>query len=101
MPQVRRRAERDKFRGVRWTPSPSGAPILDGSVAWIDCAVESIGEGGDHHIVLGRVRDMRVLSQEPPLLFLRGGYGRFVPLAAPASDNGAAVSGEGYSGVVA
>ncbi|MET0521337.1 MAG: flavin reductase family protein, partial [Jiangellaceae bacterium] len=27
----------DKFRDVSWSPSPSGTPVLDGVVAWIDC----------------------------------------------------------------
>ena len=29
----------DKFAGLSWFPSPSGAPVLEGSLAWIDCDV--------------------------------------------------------------
>src|ERR1700722_6991549 len=41
----------DKFRGLSWRPAASGAPILDGVVAWIDCEFEAIYETGDHYIV--------------------------------------------------
>ncbi|MDO9524024.1 MAG: flavin reductase family protein [Gemmobacter sp.] len=66
----------DRFAGVSWRPAPSGAPILEGVVAWIDCSIEQITEAGDHDLVLGRVCAMGVDTDHPPLLFLRGGYGQ-------------------------
>lgn len=70
----------DKFRGVGWRPSgASGSPILHGVLAWIDCRTESVLDGGDHHIVLGRVEEMGVERETGPLVFFRGGYGRFEP----------------------
>src|SRR5690606_640515 len=46
-------------------------------------------DGGDHVIVLGRVRDLAVVRQALPLLFFQGGYGRFsLPsLTAPADPD--------------
>ncbi|MGY1821001.1 flavin reductase family protein [Geodermatophilus sp. SYSU D00079] len=70
----------DGFPGVAWTPSPSGAPVLAGVVAWVDCTVESVTDAGDHHLVMGRVRDLDVVNPVPPLLFFQGGFGRFAPL---------------------
>jgi flavin reductase (DIM6/NTAB) family NADH-FMN oxidoreductase RutF len=67
----------DKFRGLGWRPAASGAPVLDGILAWIDCDIESITDAGDHYFVLGRVRDLAVVHDGAPLLFFRGGYGRF------------------------
>jgi flavin reductase (DIM6/NTAB) family NADH-FMN oxidoreductase RutF len=68
----------DKFAGLGWKPAPSGAPLIDGVLAWIDCDVEQVAEAGDHHAVLGRVRELEVGSDAAgPLLFYRGGYGRF------------------------
>src|SRR3954471_3262495 len=32
-----------KFAGVAWQPATSGAPILDGAVAWVDCDIDSVG----------------------------------------------------------
>ena len=59
------------------TPAGSGAPVLDGILAWIDCDIESVTDAGDHYFVLGRVRDLAVAHDGAPLLFFRGGYGRF------------------------
>lgn len=68
--------DRDKFLGISWTPAPSGAPIIDGAVAWIDCAIEQVLESGDHYIVIGRVRELEAVSSELPLTFWQGRYGR-------------------------
>jgi 3-hydroxy-9,10-secoandrosta-1,3,5(10)-triene-9,17-dione monooxygenase reductase component len=67
----------DKFAGLGWKPAGSGSPLLDGVLAWIDCDIESITEAGDHFCVMGRVRDLAVTQDGGPLLFFRGGYGRF------------------------
>jgi flavin reductase (DIM6/NTAB) family NADH-FMN oxidoreductase RutF/DNA-binding IclR family transcriptional regulator len=79
----------DKFQGLSWRPSTSGAPILEGVVAWIDCEFDAIYDAGDHYIVLGRVRDLGVAGQAMPLLFFQGGYGHFKPLSltAPAESD--------------
>ncbi len=67
----------DRFEGVGWRPAPSGAPVLTGVLAWIDCTVDAEHEAGDHVIVVGRVRALDVDHEGRPLVFYRGGYGRF------------------------
>lgn len=67
----------DKFVGIGWKPAGSGAPLIDGVLAWIDCDIDSVTGAGDHLCVLGRVRDLDVGHDGAPLLFFRGGYGRF------------------------
>ena len=69
----------DKFRGVGWKPSSTGSPILNDVLAWIDCRLETVLDGGDHHVVLGRVVELHVEREDGPLVFYRGGYGRFAP----------------------
>ena len=64
-----------------------GNPILDGIVAWIDCRRYSVNEAGDHDIVVGEVLELDVASEELPLLFFQGGYGRFAP-ATLANSSG-------------
>lgn len=64
----------DKFAGVDWTPSPSGAPLLTGALAWVDCAVDAVHDAGDHYIVVGRVLELGEPGAGRPLLFYRGGY---------------------------
>ena len=76
----------DKFAGVEWKPGLGNAPILADSVANFQCRAADRYYGGDHVIFLGAVEAYAYNRQEP-LLFARGGYGRF--LAAddiPAAD---------------
>jgi 3-hydroxy-9,10-secoandrosta-1,3,5(10)-triene-9,17-dione monooxygenase reductase component len=67
----------DRFEGVGWRPAPSGAPVLSGALAWVDCTVEAEHGAGDHLIVVGRVREIDLEHEGRPLVFYRGGYGRF------------------------
>lgn len=67
----------DKFAGVGWEPGPyTGAPVIGGSLAWMECSLDSVHDGGDHVIAVGRVLDLGATDGKP-LLFFRGGYGRF------------------------
>ncbi|MBV9773969.1 MAG: flavin reductase family protein, partial [Gemmatimonadetes bacterium] len=45
----------DKFRGVAFREERTGAPVLDSSLAWLDCRVSEVLPGGDHTIFLGEV----------------------------------------------
>lgn len=69
----------DKFSSLAWTAAPSGAPVLDGVLTWIDCTVEAVHPAGDHYVVIGRVTALGEDGQEGgdparPLLFYRGRY---------------------------
>jgi flavin reductase (DIM6/NTAB) family NADH-FMN oxidoreductase RutF len=68
----------DKFVGVEWTPGLGNAPVLANSVANFQCRAADRYYGGDHVIFLGAV-EAYAYGQQEPLLFARGGYGRFVP----------------------
>ena len=74
----------DKFAGVRWSPSPSGAPVLAGALTWVECAVEAIHGAGDHHLVVGRVTGLGACRPGRPLLFYRGRYAATDPGDGPA-----------------
>jgi flavin reductase (DIM6/NTAB) family NADH-FMN oxidoreductase RutF len=76
----------DKFRGVDWRPAPSGSPILERAVAWIDCEIDAEHPAGDHLIVVGRVLDLHVERVAPSLIFFQGGY---ASSAAPAPSHSA------------
>ncbi|MFI2368362.1 flavin reductase family protein [Streptomyces sp. NPDC018833] len=67
----------DKFAGVGHSTAPAtGAPLLDGVAAWIDCTVRAVHTGGDHLIVVGRVEALDARDDATPLLFHRGRFGR-------------------------
>jgi flavin reductase (DIM6/NTAB) family NADH-FMN oxidoreductase RutF len=80
------RSGTDKFAGVSWYPSPSGAPVLEDAVAWIDCDLFRADQAGDHYTVYGSVKDMRLQTGSAPLVFFRGGYGGFEPASLVAGD---------------
>jgi flavin reductase (DIM6/NTAB) family NADH-FMN oxidoreductase RutF len=61
------------FAGVGYRVSEQGLALLDGAVAYIECAREATHEAGDHHIVIGRVVGGTV-REGRPLIFYRGGY---------------------------
>lgn len=65
----------DKYAGTGWSPSKTGAPLLDGVVGYVDCTVHAVYEAGDHYVVIGKVQDLAVGDADDPLLFFRGAYG--------------------------
>ena len=48
---------RSRFEGVTYTIGPSGSPVLDGTVAHVDCAVTEELTASTHTIFLGKVLD--------------------------------------------
>ncbi len=45
----------DRFGGVPVHTAETGAPILNDSLAWIDCRVQTVYDGSTHWIVCGEV----------------------------------------------
>jgi 3-hydroxy-9,10-secoandrosta-1,3,5(10)-triene-9,17-dione monooxygenase reductase component len=65
----------DKFVDVNWAPAPAtGAPLLEGVSAWIDCKVDRVIEAGDHWLVLGEVLALSVHPDNGALAFLGGTF---------------------------
>ncbi len=65
----------DRFSQVSWRPAPSGAPLLEGVLAWVDCTISAEHEAGDHVIVVGEVKSLGATPGEAPLLFFQSSYG--------------------------
>lgn len=69
----------DKFAGIGWQPAPAtGAPLLDGVAAWMDCRVYERYDAGDHWLVLGEVLELNVASETGALLFHGGAFKQLV-----------------------
>src|SRR3954468_1820980 len=68
----------EKFTGVDWKRGLGNAPVIAGSVAQFQCRAVNRYYGGDHIIFLGAVEPYSYNGQEP-LLFARGGFGKFIP----------------------
>lgn len=56
--------DQDKLAGVRWHPGRSGAPVLDEALAYFDCELTERLRAGDHELVIGHVRDGRILHAD-------------------------------------
>jgi 3-hydroxy-9,10-secoandrosta-1,3,5(10)-triene-9,17-dione monooxygenase reductase component len=76
------RSGTDKWAGVSWQPSVNlGHPVIQGVVAHLECEIAEVIDGGDHLLVIARVRHLEAHVTQPerqpnPLLFYRGRYSR-------------------------
>jgi flavin reductase (DIM6/NTAB) family NADH-FMN oxidoreductase RutF/DNA-binding MarR family transcriptional regulator len=66
-------AATDKFAGIAWSPGRNGAPVLDGAVAVVECERDVLYPGGDHLIIVGRVKHFDTFPGDG-LLFAQGRY---------------------------
>jgi len=66
----------DRFTGQACRPGPStGAPLVDGAIAWLECRTWATYDGGDHTIVLGEVIGLEPGERDDALVYFRRGYG--------------------------
>jgi flavin reductase len=64
-----------EFGAVGWTPAPvTGTPVLDGSLAWLDCDLTTSYDGGDHEIFLGTVLVSGFGAAGGALVFFGGAF---------------------------
>jgi flavin reductase (DIM6/NTAB) family NADH-FMN oxidoreductase RutF len=62
-----------KFEGLPYETNASGVPILDGTLAHLECALTATHEAGDHVIHVGQVENFAIRGGRP-LLFFQGRY---------------------------
>ncbi len=63
----------DRFAGLDYRTGRTGAPILPGSLAVLECRPQGVLDGGDHFIFLGQVLAVEAREGDP-LLYFAGGY---------------------------
>jgi flavin reductase (DIM6/NTAB) family NADH-FMN oxidoreductase RutF len=63
----------DRFEAVPWFPGEFGVPLIEGVLAYYECAVSKILDGGDHLIFIAQVRHLRCFEGRP-LLYFASGY---------------------------
>jgi flavin reductase (DIM6/NTAB) family NADH-FMN oxidoreductase RutF len=59
--------------GARFERTRHGTPMLEGSLAYLECRLHSAQVAGDHTIFIAEVEDV-VVREGEPLLFFRGKY---------------------------
>ena len=63
-----------RFDEGAWTTLATGAPVLEGALANLDCEVVETHNGKTHTIYLGRVRAGRVQGEAKPLIYFKGDF---------------------------
>ena len=66
----------DKFKDIEFDTWETGSPILRDCLANLECRRESVYDGGDHKIIVGRVEKLAVSEAGCPLLYFQGNYAR-------------------------
>jgi flavin reductase (DIM6/NTAB) family NADH-FMN oxidoreductase RutF len=66
----------DRFGATPWACGEAGAPILEDSLGVFECERFAVYDGGDHHILVGRVVKASFDASLDPLLYFRGSYRR-------------------------
>lgn len=66
----------DKFASgeFEWEDGANGCPTLNGALASLECTCDSLHDGGDHWIIIGRVSRATGDTEGAPLLYYRGRY---------------------------
>jgi flavin reductase len=78
-----------EFEVVDSTPGRhTGAPILSDTLAWLECRLAAVYDGGDHSIFLGEVLDLGHGTGDDALLFYGGGFHRLEPADGRRSTEG-------------
>src|SRR5579871_5002378 len=68
------RAQSNKWEDVPYRDGITGSPVLDGSLAVLECHLYAQYDGGDHVIVLGRIAHIETDAGCHALVFYRGRY---------------------------
>lgn len=63
----------NRFHGIDWKPGASGAPLLGGVLAHMECAVVKTLEAGDHAVLFGEVRHAWH-GEGKPLIYFNSEY---------------------------
>jgi 3-hydroxy-9,10-secoandrosta-1,3,5(10)-triene-9,17-dione monooxygenase reductase component len=66
--------QEDKFAGVAYRMGHLQVPVLEDTLATLECSLVQVVDGGDHHIYIGQVEHSSVDETKEPLLYYRGQY---------------------------
>jgi len=58
-----------RFDGVKWSPTDTGLPRIDGCIGWFECGIRSCYEEGDHLILVGRIESFETVRGRPLVFY--------------------------------
>jgi flavin reductase (DIM6/NTAB) family NADH-FMN oxidoreductase RutF len=59
------------FDELKYKIGQTGAPLLEGAIAWIECAIAQVLDAGDHDVVIGEVVSCERRDGHPLVYFDR------------------------------
>jgi flavin reductase (DIM6/NTAB) family NADH-FMN oxidoreductase RutF len=69
----------DRFYNVETFTAKTGAPLLQDAIAWLDCKIYGIQDGGTHDVIVGEVLATgRKNDPVAPLVYHNRAYRRFI-----------------------
>lgn len=71
----------DRFAAIGWHGGATGAPIIEGAIASLDCELKTALLWGTHFILIGEVEQIELSRQRSPLVYANRGYRRAIPVA--------------------
>jgi flavin reductase (DIM6/NTAB) family NADH-FMN oxidoreductase RutF len=69
----------DRFAGLSWRTTDSGAILLDGASAWLECSIVQEVAAGDHCIVVLAIHELDADHEVAPLVFHGSQFRRLEP----------------------
>ena len=64
----------------------TGAPLIEGAIAWFDCEVGSVTREGDHVVIVALVVEAWAAEGAAPLLYVAGAYRALGRTLGPRSE---------------
>ncbi len=79
---------KDRFEGLKFERGATGAPIIDGVRAVLECRAWKAYDGGDHSILIGEVVAGKTFNPKRPLVYYAQQYTttELMEYPAPPSD---------------
>jgi flavin reductase (DIM6/NTAB) family NADH-FMN oxidoreductase RutF len=71
----------DRFDGVEWTATDSGAVFVHGATLWLECAPFKRVAAGDHEIVVLQIVALAMYPDVAPMVFHRSNFHELAPTA--------------------
>lgn len=69
----------DRFSGIDWTATETGAVFVHGSTLWLECTPFKRVEAGDHEIVILEIVSLAAYPDVAPMIFHRSGFHELAP----------------------
>lgn len=69
----------DRFDGVDWTATDSGAVFVHGATLWLECTPFKRVAAGDHEIVVLQIVSLAIYPDVAPMVFHRSNFHELAP----------------------